>query len=317
VNINEKICPRWWYVAILNCDMQDVEMAYSVHVTNPLAGWQHEFSVDRFWATHLCLILLIIYSIVCFFQLLAIDKSNKLGKETHPLLQQLTASDGFSVVQVVALCIHYIRFSWTGQGVLWLYILAKIAGAVSKMFLMATLLLISGGRCVSTPMVIGDAFLTFLVVCPFMLSCLMIELWSEFGSIQQYTTDYVYSTPPGWLLVAIDVCLFSLYLVRLLRTSKNENDTKKQHFYSSWGALYSTWFLVLPVMALVAIFLPSWVRFMVVFAATHLMRVFMYVILISGLWPTKEDSHFVFDTVEMEPMGAAWERLEGSLPASS
>jgi len=200
---------------------------------------------------------------------------------------------------------------------MWVYIVAKISRAFSKMFLMAILFLISQGRCVSTPMVTSDAFRMFRMAGTFVAFCLMLELWSEFGSMHNYTTDYVYSTTPGQLLVFMDICLLSLYLVNLHGTRRKETDTTKQYFYSSWGALYSTWFLVLPVMTLVATFLPPWNRFKVVFAVSHLMNVFMYGTLVGGLWPTKKHSHFELDTVEMEPLGAAWERLEGDLPAST
>jgi len=317
IPVFERIRPRWWYIAVLNCGVQDVDLAYTIHTTNPTAGWQREFSVDHYGVARLCLMLLVIYSIAFVVQLVAINISKNLGKDTHPLVQYLIASVGCSVAQVLALCIYYIRFSWTGQGVLWLYILAKISRAFSKMFLMAILFLISQGRCVSTPMVISDAFRMFRMVGTFVVFCVMLELWSEFGSMHNYTTDYVYSTTSGQLLVFIDICLLSLYLVNLHGTRRKEIDTTKQYFYSSWGALYSTWFLVLPVMTLAASFLGPWLRFKVVFAVSHLMNIFMYGILIGGLWPTKTHSHFALDMVEMEPLGAAWERLQGELSASS
>lgn len=314
--LTERIRPRWWYVALVNCGAQDIDMTYTIHMWNPLHGWEHEFPVDHYGVMQLCIVFLIVYIILLVIEFMAVDINKKEGKETHPLVQCVTASLALSVKQMLLLSIHYICFAWTGQGSLFLYTWAKFARALSKLFLMMGLLLISEGRCISSSIMPGDMGRMFRTLGPFMALCLGLELWSEFGSMRNYTTDYVYSTTPGQLLIFVDVCLLCLYSVNLHRSYRGELDEGKRFFYSSWGSIYGVWFLVLPVTTIVATFLPPWGRFCEVFTVSHVVHICMYGVLIRGLWPSRRHSHFVLETIELEPIGAAWEQLEGHRPVS-
>merc|ERR1719296_227386 len=135
-------------------------------------------------------------------------------------------------------------------------------------------------------MVVGDVWRMLRLLGPFLVSCLVLELWADNAASQTYTTDYVYTTPCGWMLVSVDLLFLGLYVSSLRRTLASEGSQEDRQFYRTWGFAYALWFLALPVVALLArIALAPYAWFLVSMAVKKGCTAVVYASLVAGFWP--------------------------------
>merc|ERR1719272_482253 len=132
---------------------------------------------------------------------------------------------------------------------------------MAKGVLNAMLLLISQGRCISTLLVVDDIFNLGKLLIPFHISAFALETWAETSDSRNYTLNYIYETPFGLAVVAMDVCLLVFYCQNLCRTVQAEKDTRNLFFYRVWGSAYILWFMALPLTVVLSC-VSSWSRYL-------------------------------------------------------
>jgi len=299
VGMTEKLRPRWWYVAVADCSGTALKLEYSVHLWNPLHGWQKELSVDHYGVPYLCFLFLAAYGAVAALQLRANAISQASGKALHPLVRVLTAGVCSGACAMLLLGVHYDCYANDGRGYPTMYFVGKVFQAITKFVLMSIFLLVAQGRCISRALDNDDLWQLFKVLGPFLLFCLALELWGEYAESRRYTTDFVYSTRFGEGLVLIDLGLLAVYTVNLQGSYVTERSPLKRFFYRAWGSLYGAWFFVLPASVLLAKALSPWVRFKVVMAVSNCAHVSAYAALVVGLWPARRRSYFALDAMEL------------------
>lgn len=299
LGMTEKLRPRWWYVAVADCSGTALQLEYSVHLSNPLHGWQQELSVDHYGVPYLCFFFLMAYGAVAALQLRANAISKASGKTLHPLVRLLTAGVCSGACAMFLFGAHYECYAHDGRGYPAMYLVGKIFQAITKFVIMSIFLLVAQGRCISRALDNDDLWQLFKVLGPFLLFCLALELWGEYAESRKYTTDFVYSTRFGEGLVLIDVGLLAVYAVNLQGSYVTERSPLKRFFYRAWGSLYGAWFFVLPASVLLAKALSPWVRFKVVMAVSNSAHVSAYAALVVGLWPARRRSYFALDAMEL------------------
>mmetsp|Transcript_105961 Transcript_105961/g.341876 ORF Transcript_105961/g.341876 Transcript_105961/m.341876 type:complete len:445 (+) Transcript_105961:49-1383(+) len=297
--ISEKLRPRWWFVVLLDCSGSGAIISYNVHAWNPLHGWQAEFSHDHYGVLQMCASLLILYCLVGLAQFRAFASHCAHSTDGHPLIQVLHAGIACSSCAMFLFICHYGVFARNGRGVVFLYAMAKCCQAVSKCILFSILLLTSQGNCISRAMNAHDVRRLLRMVTPFFLTCVGLELWGEFADSRKYTTDFVYSTSLGKLLVYGDLLFLALFVVNIRESYTSEQDVDKLRIYRVWGSLCVLWFLVLPSVTVLAHFVAPWVRFLVAMGASSFAHVLMYSVLVVGLWPSAGQSYFVLYETEL------------------
>merc|ERR1711920_298485 len=100
---------------------------------------------------------------------------------------------------------------------------------------------------------------------------LALEIYGD-SEFQNTTTEFIYDTRPGCVLVAFDVVWAWLYVNRSLKTYRAESRSKPRAFYARYGVGFGLWFAVLPLLAALARILAAWVRFSVTFAIAGLVH---------------------------------------------
>lgn len=300
--VNQKLRPRWWYVAVTNCDdAAELSVDWTVDLTNWEYGWAKQFSTDRRYSLHAFTLLALLYAILAAAQSVAGVHcvaaagagDSKGGKAAHPFARLLFAGLLLALSECVMSVVHCLRFAWDGEGTPILFAMAQLSSVCSGFVLASLLLLVSEGKCVSYVMVTADVRRVLRLLGPFLLSCLVLELWGEYALSRNYTTDYVYTTPCGWALVAVDLCLLGLYLRNLRQTYLAECDGADGRFYRTWGLLYALWFLALPItVALAQMVLAPYVWFIVSLGTKKGATVLAYASLVVGLWPGNMRTHF-------------------------
>eukprot|EP00419_Tripos_fusus_P071523 CAMPEP_0172872234 /NCGR_PEP_ID=MMETSP1075-20121228/92521_1 /TAXON_ID=2916 /ORGANISM="Ceratium fusus, Strain PA161109" /LENGTH=464 /DNA_ID=CAMNT_0013722547 /DNA_START=35 /DNA_END=1426 /DNA_ORIENTATION=- len=276
VPLVEKVRPRWWYIALVSCSNHDVEIAYSMHLSNRRKGWQSEFSMDSMGVLAMTAFFSLIFGVLLIVQLKsarAWQTLSRLGPQwvrTHPALQLLTAATCLSLVSSACWLHNYWHFMKLGESNDISANLARLGANAAKTVMQIILLLLAQGQCVCTPdLVWSDHTQLFIGNSVFGMLSLGLEIWgdSEFWST---TTEFVYDTRPGCILVAFDIYWFYSYASKSYETFSKETAVKPRRFYKGYGLLFGIWFATLPALAALARAVSPWVRFRVVFACSVL-----------------------------------------------
>eukprot|EP00931_Biecheleriopsis_adriatica_P044310 TRINITY_DN2533_c0_g1_i1.p1 TRINITY_DN2533_c0_g1~~TRINITY_DN2533_c0_g1_i1.p1 ORF type:complete len:444 (-),score=40.74 TRINITY_DN2533_c0_g1_i1:93-1424(-) len=298
-DIVETIRPRWWYVAILDCSGEERTVDYSVHLTNPKLGWLRELSMDR-CGLNLMYPFLAVYFCLSVLQLYALAMQSTTALTHHPLRLMLTFVVLSGMAGISFLVIGTIYYALHGEDQSNLYMLAKLGRAASKYSLLCTLKLLSQGQGISTPFKLQEVWRAARVIVPFMIAGTVLEIWGEYSQSRKYTTDFVYATPIGGVIILIDLALLYNYLMNICRSKRAENDLVKRQFYTNWGYTYALAFLVLPLSVAVSLMVSPWVRAEVVFLVNNIAHVLMLALLMAGLWPGRTQTAFCIDVLSTE-----------------
>lgn len=300
IHFHERIRPRWWFVAIASCSAASFPLEYTVHAKNPLLGWQAELSFDTAGMVHICIVLLLINVALALAQFYAkCDLARDTLWSTHPLVRVITAGLACSAGSQIFLFMHYRCITIGGEGWSSIYVAGKFLQASSKCCVMTVLLLVSLGLCVSRPLGSRDLPRLLGILGPLCLAGFLLELWGETASSRTYTTDFVYATNWGHLLIFVDLALLGVYQSNLWQSYQREEDPEKKAFYSTWGQLFSAWFFGLPAVAIVGHFLAPWVQFRVLYVVSSSIHAAFLCVLVVGLWPTQRRPLFTLEPIEM------------------
>merc|ERR1719456_553998 len=176
-----------------------------------------------------------------------------------------------------------------------LYLASKLFKLWSKFTLLLICLLVSRGQCISRDLHLRDVIQSALMIAPFLFVCLCLEVWGEYDESRKYTTNFIYCTWVGGVLVFFDLFLFAAYVKNLLRTYQDEAAPEKKAFYRTWGPVYSSAFLSLPIATVVANLVASHVRVKVMFLFSNTVLSVLLGLLVIGLWPERTNTAFCID----------------------
>jgi len=274
VPLVEKIRPRWWYIAVASCSAQAVEISYSMHLRNRLRGWQSELSMDVMGVCKTALILCATFGLVLANQFRSVHAWMALSGQgqwwrIHPVLLLLTCSSCLALFGSACWFIYYWHYMQDGEIYETWATLARLGILSAKTIMQLIMLLLAQGQCTcSSDIAWSDHSQLIWGMVAFGLLSFGLEVWgdTEFWST---STEFVYDTRPGCLLVAFDIFWLWAYASRSYGTLCRETRVKPRRFYKSYGMLFGAWFAVLPVVAALARVLSPWVRFGITFACSN------------------------------------------------
>lgn len=296
--IVERLRPRFWFLAILDCSGVSRTIDFDLHLLNIKQGRWAELSMDRCGISSLCLFL-VVYMVLGLLQVHAIFLAST-ARTKHPLRLLLTFGIIAALWGIVFYAIDTFWYASTGEDSYVLYIASKLCKAWSKFTLLLILVLLSKGRCISTDLHLRDIFQAVGIVGPFCIVCVGLELWGEYDQSQKYTTSFVYVTWAGAVLVCADLALLFFYVRNLLSSWRRETNSDTKVFYCSWGLVYSSSFLSLPVSVIVAFFVAPWVRVETVLILNNSIHCVLLCLLVIGLWPDRTQKAFCIDKPNAE-----------------
>eukprot|EP00929_Paragymnodinium_shiwhaense_P028533 TRINITY_DN16512_c0_g1_i1.p1 TRINITY_DN16512_c0_g1~~TRINITY_DN16512_c0_g1_i1.p1 ORF type:complete len:506 (-),score=87.49 TRINITY_DN16512_c0_g1_i1:229-1626(-) len=299
--LHEKVRPRWWYFAAVSCSDADVYVEYEVTARNlPYGRFFGEFSTHQRYYIHIFVLAFFVHLVLLGFQLRAVaiikalaGDDNTYGKAKRPFVTLLTLGVALEVLSCLLSLVHYGLQGKQGHGLHVVYVVAKALSMVSKFCLVSLLLFVSQGKCVSYILVRTDVTKMARLLAPFLVSDFMLEVWAERAQSLNYTTDWVYSTPLGWVIVLMDIALLCVYLSNLNDTLEVERGRGDERFYRRWGVIYAVWFLAMPLAALLSsVVLATYVRHTVSLIITQAANAGAFASLIAGLWPSNPHAKF-------------------------
>jgi len=285
----QSLRPRWWYVAAVDCSGIERTVDYSFHMTNPLQGWQKEFSMDHCGLISLIFVL-VIYVAAAFAQQHAMTRQTESA--SHPVRLTLFVAILAACFGMLAQVVDGALFAQRGEYQAELYLAGKFFKVVSKYLLACILVLLSQGICISEPLQGKHLMRVSRLLAPFFAACLLVELWGEYAHSRTYTTGFIYCTWFGAALVLADIGFLVFYLKNVHDSCLAERDADKRRFYQFWGLLFSCAFMVLPFATFLASVIAPWVRDQTIFLLTNGVHAALLISLVVGLWPEREYTFF-------------------------
>jgi hypothetical protein len=287
----EHLRPRWWYVAIVSCSKSSLEVSYQMHLENKLRGLEVEFSMDQRGTFMVTLLTCVAFAGLVAVQSMSMHRWRTITRrnrwdEVHPAILMLSASTALAFAGQVATFVYYWYFQQSGEAPDRWAVAGKASVISSKTLISSLLMLLAHGECVCSPIV---SWTRHREVAGGMAlyGCLQfpLELWGE-SEYRNSTTEYIYDTRPGVVLVAFDVLWMWMYLSRSVQTYKGETRVKSRRFYKRYGPAFFLWFASLPCLALVARTLAAHIRLCITSSVTVFVHVGTLSILVYTFRPS-------------------------------
>jgi hypothetical protein len=291
--IVERIRPRFWFLAAIDCSGVGRTIEYEAHLVNIEKGWMAEISMDRCGITSL-IVFIAIYLGAAMLQVRAVFSRSEANTK-HPLRLLLTLGTCAAFWGTGFYALDTFFYASRGDETFLLYFAAKFFKACSKFSLLSIMMLLSKGICISRMLHLRDLVHTITIVAPFSLICLGVECYGEYDQATKFATSFVYCGWVGAVLSVADLSLLCKYAQNLMHTYLEEKDSEKKNFYRTWGLVYSSAFFVLPIAIIVSMILAAHVRVGVMFWFNNSVHSVLLLLLIAGLWPERTQEVFCID----------------------
>jgi len=296
-----------------------------LHLTNPLQGWQNEFSVDMHNVIYMALAFSICLFGLSFVQISSMNQwaarcANKSWSQLHPALLMVTAGVILATMGMLSWFMYFRQIQESGVGETYYDVAARglLMSAKTLMQILFTMQSQGHSICTSELVLSNHQELVGGMVIFGILS-FVLEIFSdtEFWST---TTEYVYDTRSGIALVAFDCFWLWMFVTRCYRTFQGETRVKARAFYISYAPVWAFWFASLPLVAFIGRILSPWVRHRIIFGFTGLAHAATLAVLVHTFRPDVAIRLYDLKLSEYEPVVNSEEAaglLAGKLGASS
>ncbi|XP_022666333.1 transmembrane protein 145-like [Varroa jacobsoni] len=293
--------PRWWYIATANCrkrankkaNYTGLYLRYRLDALNDADRWWFmHFSADQFYILQFDIAFLVIYVILCG---LASYTAYKLSSRNllHKTYKLYLISLGFQLAHLIMIIGYYYIIADSGVDYSGIKLIANIFTTVSTLSLQLMLLLIGKGYTVTrarlkarTTIKIHGLMASYAVLY---VSLLMYE---------QCVFDpgyvlYLYESPAGYAIVVLRLLSWGWFVYAVVFTLYRYPE--KLSFYTQLVVIYTTWFVSMPALVLIATFaIPNWIREKSVSFVEELIMAFAHIAFLHMVWPSRTNDHFPF-----------------------
>eukprot|EP01126_Amoeba_proteus_P013537 TRINITY_DN15778_c0_g1_i5.p1 TRINITY_DN15778_c0_g1~~TRINITY_DN15778_c0_g1_i5.p1 ORF type:complete len:449 (-),score=50.30 TRINITY_DN15778_c0_g1_i5:106-1452(-) len=287
--------PYWWYVALADCGAQKLDVpSYDLHFLNPAPGsilgiWYLEFSYDIQGLAQAYIVFTVLYCILGVVHCYGVRQLMK-NNEYHPIIKLLTLGINLLFLSCFFYTCHFSFLSYNGYGVPVLEGFAMALTMLAQLLLMFICILVSKGWTISTPYLSqANLIKLFLVV---ITGCYVGLIIWDFVLRDPASTLYFYDSPIGIIIVLFRVTLAGWFVWNIFNVLKVEIVPEKRKFYINFALLFSCWFVLLPLMVVIALALRPWYRERTVSGISLAIDAFGFIGLVYLLWPSRVNQYF-------------------------
>ena len=237
VPIREHTRPRWWWVYIVNCDIDTnstlnklvSDVSYKYHFYQyKVTMWNKEAGVNDRGLNTVYLFYLCFYVLLFGTQLYGYHVYRSQNY-VHQVIKLLTSVIGCQLFAVLFSFIDWMIFTENGSHELFFEIMGEIGYVASNTIFLLLLLVLGQGWTISRFEVSWPK--TILLVC--ILNALTqcgIFIWILVG-FDEETTRYYYDTLPEWIFGALYIVVGIVYIVECIQSFRTETlDSKRRLF---------------------------------------------------------------------------------------
>lgn len=187
--------------------------------------------------------------------------------------------------------LHYLVYAGDGIGVPVILGAGDLLSMASQITLMFQCILLAKGWAITTSY-LTDKYIVLLVMALFILSYLALFIWDK-AVPNPASVLYFYESIPGIIVCALRAITWGWFIWSLRTTIRLESLPEKRVFYFMFGGAYTVWFLLLPVVVVIAVFLAPWVRFRIVTSILVTAEFLGVSALAFLMWPSRAANYFV------------------------
>jgi hypothetical protein len=307
--IYQKLRPRTWFVALGREDCKPIKgVSYSLTFKNRGGAWRRQMGVNEQGLNLLYSACFMVYVCLVGAQWFVLRTCYRYD---HHLPKLLALVLGAEALSALLFSVHFLTFTHDGVGHPLLRFCAECWQATSKLLMALLLLLIAQGWSIIRADVQHRAAL-FGGLGLLWVATLLVLVWGEFPASSQEeedhgvmarlgrdaaSTKYIYEERPGTLLLLQQLCIGVGFLVSCQRTIWHCDTSQQQQqrsFLRRVGQVFSVYLIFVPLFVFIfSNSLDPWAEEKWVRTVEVLVNVSANVAMMSILWPTRVDNHFL------------------------
>jgi hypothetical protein len=281
----------YWFVALADCTASTINVPnYVVNWTNPGGFWTRNFSYDQQGLVFIYIFYTVFYFILVLAHGWAIYQQHQ-AEQWHPVIRVLSVAIGLGFLSVIAELTHYLIYAGNGIGVPAILGFGDLMTMASQVVLMFQCILIAKGWAITTSY-LTDKYIVLVVMALFVVAYLALFIWDK-AAPNPASVLFFYESIPGIIVSILRVLTCGWFVWSLRNTIRLESLPEKRMFYFVFGGSYTVWFLLLPLIVLIAVFLAAWVRFRIITALMVTSDFLGLSALAFLLWPSRASNYFV------------------------
>jgi len=289
----DRIRPHYWYFAIANCNPEgtgELVANYNFTFLNGGSSWNTQFSYDEAGLPIAFIVYWLFFTLVGaahYFGAYSLWSSGSY----HPTVKVLTICVTLEILYTLFGLIHYATYKNNGIGVPGLLGFGEILDIVYQLLFMFLLILLGKGYSISKNE-ISDRIPMIVIMSLFLVFYLSMFIWEYVA--KNPAALYVYESAPGIIILVLRVLVLGWFLWNLRKSVQEESDQSKRTFYLRFGGFYSLWFLVLPIVVIIASAVAAWIRMKVVVTMYLTINFISTAALVALFWPSRARELFSF-----------------------
>ena len=230
----------------------------------------NEFSVEMIGCLTIALIECVCFILLSYKVYKDCRRYVRSADSLHPVMVTVVSMMGLHFLAVVFQLIHFWAFSYDGQGLKVLDVIAEILNVLSQVIGTSLLILIALGYTLLHSK-LGNLDVVIPVV--FIVAVLHVLLVG-FGKIKDDASYKFYENEGvvGWVLLALRILLLLWFVWAVRETAKETSSSKMTHFLKKFFLAGSVFFLSYPLVFIVTAMFPPYMRYKVMYLGSFFMR---------------------------------------------
>ncbi|KAK5583419.1 hypothetical protein RB653_005012 [Dictyostelium firmibasis] len=229
---------HFWYVVAANCQGEVGEVDFTLTLLNGGGLWTRQFSYDEQGLEALYLVYFFVFLLLVAYTAFTAFKLFKTNS-FHPMIKILSGVVLLEFLSVFVLLCNYGSYSHNGTG-----------GKGAQGF---------GERWAISRVTIDEKRVVLGAMGVLTVLYFIMFVWIKAGENPAATT-YMYDTVPGIILLVARSLAMLWFMWCGYNTYLEETHPAKRNFYTVFGVAFVAWFLVLPIICIIAAAVEPWVR---------------------------------------------------------
>lgn len=229
-----------------------------------------EFSVEMIGCLTIALIECIFFCFLSYKVYLDCKRYVRSADSLHPVMITVASMMALHFLAVTFQLIHFWFYSYDGQGLKALDVIAEILNVLSQVVATSLLILIALGYTLLHSK-LGNLDVVIPVV--FIVAVLHVLLVG-FGKIKDDASYKFYENEGvvGWVLLCLRLLLLVWFMWAVKETEKESSAIKMTHFLRKFFIAGTLFFLSYPVVFVITALFPPYMRYKVMYLGSFLLR---------------------------------------------
>mmetsp|Transcript_51066 Transcript_51066/g.100094 ORF Transcript_51066/g.100094 Transcript_51066/m.100094 type:complete len:597 (+) Transcript_51066:54-1844(+) len=273
--------PSYWFFVLYNCPYTNYNETYmggmlkatvSFNMTNDGGFSVAEFGRDEHGIYEMSIVFFIVYLLQLAF-LVHIKKECKRKHLQHRIVKRLAISVAASVCAMLFKLIWCGDISSSGQENDSLDGTYTFFNVIADLALLTVAVDLAKGYTISTNHVTRR---TTATICAGIFVLNLVLLLASY-SRDKASTEYIYDSTAGYIVIAARIAVF-LWVARTLWTTySQEREEKKRQWYQTYSVGVFLWLLSVPITVAIGLSLPVWSLKFTVFAVEQVFAISCYI----------------------------------------